>query len=97
MARATQLSGTDAGVIYEYDEQREVFVPRATENREGGVRPPGRLHHQAPDLRGHVVGRTREERVAVDDLHDAIGTGPIREVDAVTGGPQRDGAVDRSQ
>src|SRR5262249_49350739 len=32
--RATQLSGTDAGVIYEYDEQREVFVPRATEHLE---------------------------------------------------------------
>jgi signal transduction histidine kinase len=31
VARATQLSGTDAGVIYEYDDQREVFVPRATE------------------------------------------------------------------
>ena len=32
VARATQLSGTDAGVIYEYDEQREVFVPRASEH-----------------------------------------------------------------
>jgi two-component system, NtrC family, sensor kinase len=32
VARATQLSGTDAGVIYEYDEPREVFVPRATEH-----------------------------------------------------------------
>ncbi len=31
VARATQLAGTDAGVIYEYDEPREVFVPRATE------------------------------------------------------------------
>src|SRR5262245_7189911 len=27
-ARATQLSGTDAGVTYEYDEPRELFVPR---------------------------------------------------------------------
>jgi GAF domain-containing protein len=34
VARATQLSGTDAGVIYEYDEQREVFLPRATEQLE---------------------------------------------------------------
>jgi two-component system, NtrC family, sensor kinase len=32
VSRATQLSGTDAGVIYEYDEQREVFVPSATEH-----------------------------------------------------------------
>jgi GAF domain-containing protein/CheY-like chemotaxis protein len=31
VARAMQLAGTDAGVIYEYDEPREVFVPRATE------------------------------------------------------------------
>src|SRR5262249_50099317 len=34
VARATQLSGTDAGVIYEYDDQREIFVPRATEQLE---------------------------------------------------------------
>ena len=34
VARATQLAGTDAGVIYEYDEQREVFVPRASEHLE---------------------------------------------------------------
>jgi len=37
VARATELSGTDAGVIYEYDEQREVFVPRATEHLEAAI------------------------------------------------------------
>jgi GAF domain-containing protein len=37
VARATQLSGTDAGVIYENDEQREVFLPRATEHLEAEV------------------------------------------------------------
>src|SRR5262249_24043739 len=37
VARATQLSGTDAGVIYEYDEQREIFVPRATEQLEAEI------------------------------------------------------------
>jgi signal transduction histidine kinase/putative methionine-R-sulfoxide reductase with GAF domain len=37
VARATQLSGTDAGVIYEYDESREVFVPRATEQLEAEI------------------------------------------------------------
>jgi two-component system, NtrC family, sensor kinase len=37
VARATQLSGTDAGVIYEYDEPREVFVPRAAEHLEAEV------------------------------------------------------------
>jgi two-component system, NtrC family, sensor kinase len=35
--RATQLSGTDAGVIYEYNEQREIFVPRATEHLEAEI------------------------------------------------------------
>jgi len=37
VARATQLSGTDAGVIYEYDAQREVFLPRATEQLEAEI------------------------------------------------------------
>jgi signal transduction histidine kinase len=37
VARATQLSGTDAGVIYEYDEEREFFVPRATEHLEAEI------------------------------------------------------------
>jgi len=31
VGRATHLAGVDAGVIYEYDEQRELFEPRATE------------------------------------------------------------------
>jgi len=37
VTRATQLSGTDAGVIYEYDEQRELFVPRATAHLEAEI------------------------------------------------------------
>jgi two-component system, NtrC family, sensor kinase len=37
VTRATQLSGTDAGVIYEYDDQREVFLPRATEQLEAEI------------------------------------------------------------
>jgi two-component system, NtrC family, sensor kinase len=37
VARATELSGTDAGVVYEYDEQREVFLPRATEHLEAEI------------------------------------------------------------
>jgi len=37
IARATQLSGTDAGVIYEYDGQGEIFVPRATEHLEAEI------------------------------------------------------------
>jgi GAF domain-containing protein len=37
VARATQLSGTDAGVVYEYDEQGEIFVPRATQHLEAEI------------------------------------------------------------
>src|SRR5437867_2728242 len=37
VARATQLTGVDAGVIYEYDEQREIFEPRATERLEADI------------------------------------------------------------
>jgi signal transduction histidine kinase len=37
VARATHLSGADAGVIYEYDESGEVFVPRATEQLEDAI------------------------------------------------------------
>jgi len=37
VTRATQLAGTDAGVIYEYDERREVFVPRATDRLEAEI------------------------------------------------------------
>jgi two-component system, NtrC family, sensor kinase len=37
VVRATNLSGTDAGVIYEFDDQREVFVPRATAHLEAEI------------------------------------------------------------
>jgi GAF domain-containing protein len=37
VARATHLSGTDAGVIYEYDDQREIFLPRATAHLEAEI------------------------------------------------------------
>jgi GAF domain-containing protein len=37
VARATQLADADAGVIYEYDEQREIFEPRATERLEDDI------------------------------------------------------------
>jgi GAF domain-containing protein len=37
VARATHLADADAGVIYEYHEQREVFEPRATEDLEAEI------------------------------------------------------------
>ena len=37
VTRATNLSGTDAGVIYEYEEAREAFVPRASARLEAEI------------------------------------------------------------
>jgi len=37
VARATQLAGADAGIIYEYDRAREIFRPRATERLESEI------------------------------------------------------------
>jgi GAF domain-containing protein len=37
VARATELAGADAGVIYEYDQQDEIFEPRATERLEAEI------------------------------------------------------------
>src|SRR5436853_4276357 len=36
VGRAVQLSGTDGGTIFEYDESAEEFVPRATLNADEG-------------------------------------------------------------
>ena len=37
VGRATELAGADAGTIYEYDVQREVFEPRASERLESEI------------------------------------------------------------
>jgi signal transduction histidine kinase len=37
IGRATELARADAGVIYEYDTEREVFEPRATEHLEAEI------------------------------------------------------------
>ena len=37
VARATQLAGVDAGIIYEYDERQELFEPRATHQLEDEI------------------------------------------------------------
>ena len=77
VARATQLSGTDAGVIYEYDGQREMFVPRATEHLKAeivetmlvtpvrkGEGAPGRLAEiQEPIQVADILAAPAESRV----------------------------------
>ena len=69
VARATQLAGMDAGVIYEYDEQREVFEPRATHQLEDKV---VRALVATPVRKGEgATGRLAEvpEPVQLADIH----------------------------
>ncbi len=80
VARATQLTGVDAGVIYEYDEQREVFEPRATERLEEDI---VRMLVATPVRKGQgVTGRLAEvpEPIQVADVHDIAEQIPVRDV-----------------
>ena len=67
--RATQLAGVSAGVIYEYDGQREVFEPRATHELEDEV---VRALVATPIRKGEgATGRLAEmpEPVQLTDIH----------------------------
>ena len=60
VSRANQLSGTDAGAIYEYDEQAEEFYLRATQNLEQEF---VELLRETPILKGEgVTGQMAETR-----------------------------------
>jgi two-component system, NtrC family, sensor kinase len=79
VARATQLSGTDAGVIYEYDELRQVFEPRATERLEDDI---VRMLVATPVRRGQgATGRLAEvpEPTQLVDLRDLAEPIPVRD------------------
>jgi signal transduction histidine kinase len=79
VARATQLSGTDAGVIYEYDEQREVFEPRATDRLEEEiVRMLVATHvHKGQGATGRLA--EVPEPIQVTDVRDLAEQIPIRD------------------
>jgi len=80
VARATQLTGVDAGVIYEYDEQREIFEPRATERLEGDI---VQMLVAAPVRKGQgATGRLAEvlEPIQLADLRDIAEQIPVRDV-----------------
>ena len=79
VARATQLSGTDAGVIYEYDEQREVFEPRATDRLEEEiVRMLVATHvHKGQGATGRLA--EVPEPIQVTDVRDLAEQMPIRD------------------
>jgi GAF domain-containing protein len=70
VARATQLTGVDAGVIYEYDAERELFEPRATERLEEDI---VQVLEATPIRKGQgATGRLAEspEPMQVADLRD---------------------------
>jgi signal transduction histidine kinase/putative methionine-R-sulfoxide reductase with GAF domain len=78
VARATQLAGADAGVIYEYDEPREVFMPRATEHLEAAI---VETMLSAPVRKGEgATGRLAEvpEPTQVPDILEAPAESRVR-------------------
>jgi signal transduction histidine kinase len=60
VSHAVQLSGTDGGAIYEYDEQSEEFLLRATDHMEEELITALRAH--PPRLGDGVVGRAASSR-----------------------------------
>src|SRR5262245_2662299 len=80
VSRATHLAGMDAGVIYEYDEEREIFEPRATERLEQDI---VRTLVATPIRKGEgATGRLAElrEPVQVADVRDRAQAFQAREV-----------------
>jgi signal transduction histidine kinase len=63
VSHAVQLSGTDGGAIYEYDENSEEFLLRATDHMEEEL--INALHANPPRLGDGVVGRAAISRQPV--------------------------------
>ncbi len=63
VSHAVQLSGTDGGAIYEYDEASEEFLLRATDHMEEEL--INALHANPPRLGDGVVGRAAASREPV--------------------------------
>jgi two-component system, NtrC family, sensor kinase len=86
VSHASQLAGTDSCTVYEYDEQAEAFVFRATHNLAEEVVAVAR---RAPIRRGEgVAGRmaVTREPVQVPDIGEAGAySGPLRDVLLRTG------------
>jgi hypothetical protein len=86
VSRASQLAGTDSCTVYEYDEQAEALVFRATHNLPEEVVAVAR---RAPIRRGEGVGGrmavTREPVQVADIAEEGAYTGPLRDVLLRTG------------
>jgi GAF domain-containing protein/CheY-like chemotaxis protein len=85
-SRASQIAGTDTCTVYEYDEQAEAFVFRATHNLPDEVVA---VMQRTPIRRGQGVGGRMAitlEPVQVPDIAEAGAyTGPLRDVLLQTG------------
>src|SRR5262249_11105970 len=80
VARATQLAGVEAGVIYEYDEEREVFELRATHHLEDEI---VQTLVTSPVRKGEgATGRLAEVRepIQMPDLRTPTHRGQIRDI-----------------
>jgi signal transduction histidine kinase len=85
VSRATQLSGMDAGAIYEYDETREVFELRATENLEEEIVA---MLLATPIRRGEgATGRMAVARqtIQIPDIAEESYESPVRDALLRTG------------
>jgi len=85
VSRATQLSGVDAGAIYEYDEARELFELRATDNLEDEI--VGMLL-ATPIRRGEgATGRmaVAREPIQIPDIAKESYQSPVRDALLRTG------------
>jgi signal transduction histidine kinase/HAMP domain-containing protein len=86
VSRASQLSGTDGGAIYEYDEDTETFLLRATQNLDPEL---VELLRSTFIKKGEgAMGRmalTREPVQITDILHDATYQSQVREIVLRTG------------
>src|SRR5262249_59516629 len=79
VTRATELAGLDAGVIYEYDEHREVFEPRATHHLESEI---VRAMVTSPVRKGEgATGRLAEVRepIQLPEIHGVALQSQVRE------------------
>ena len=80
VARATELAAADAGVIYEYDEEREVFLPRASERLETEI---VETMLAAPVRKGEgATGRLAEvqQPIQLPDIFEAPAESRVRHV-----------------
>jgi signal transduction histidine kinase len=81
VSHAVQLSGTDGGAIYEYDEPSEEFLLRATDHMEEELISALRAH--PPRLGDGVVGRAASSRepIQISNISEEHGYPPrMREI-----------------